>query len=155
MSKLLVSYFSASGRTKTVAEKIAGLVGADLFEIEPEQKYTDADLNWSDKQSRTSIEMKDTTCRPKISKKVENMGEYDTVIIGFPIWWYIAPKIINTFLEENDLTGKNIYIFVTSGGSTVTDTFQNLQREYPNLRFIKAQRFTGKESEDVYKSWLS
>lgn len=154
MNKLLISYFSASGRTKHVAEQLARLVKADLFEIEPEQKYTDADLNWSDKQSRTSIEMKDATCRPKISKRVENISEYDTVIIGFPIWWYIAPKIINTFLEENDLTGKNIYIFVTSGGSTVTDTFQNLQREYPNLRFIKAQRFTGKESDDVYKSWL-
>lgn len=155
MSKVLISYFSASGRTKKVAELIAKAVGGDLFEIEPVQKYTPVDLNWADKQSRSSLEMNDSACRPKIVNKVDNIEEYDKVILGFPVWWYIAPKIINTFLEENNLVGKKIYVFVTSGGSTVTETYQNLQKEYPNLQFKKAQRFTGKESEEVFKSWAA
>ena len=113
MSKILVSYFSASGVTKKVAVKVAESIKADLFEIEPVQKYTDEDLNWHDKKSRSSIEMQDKTSRPEIRNTVSNIDEYDTIIIGFPVWWYTAPTIINTFIEENNLEGKNVYVFVT------------------------------------------
>ena len=118
MRKVLVSYFSASGVTKRVAEKIAKAINGDLFEIEPTQKYTSEDLDWTNKQSRSSIEMQDKTFRPQILNKVSNIIEYDTVVLGFPVWWYTAPTIINTFIEENNLKEKNIYIFVTSGGSS-------------------------------------
>ena len=119
MSKILVTYFSASGVTKGVAEKIARATGGDLFEIEPVQKYTDEDLDWTNKQSRSTIEMNDKSFRPPVANKLTNPEQYDTVAIGFPVWWYTAPTIINTFIEENDLSGKNAYVFVTSGSSSV------------------------------------
>lgn len=125
MSKILVSYFSASGVTKKVAVKVAESIKADLFEIEPVQKYTDEDLNWHDKKSRSSIEMQDKTSRPEIRNTVSNIDEYDTIIIGFPVWWYTAPTIINTFIEENNLEGKNVYVFVTSGGSSSQGSFKD------------------------------
>ena len=112
MSNILVSYFSASGVTKGVAEKIANAVNGDLFEIEPVQKYTDEDLDWTNKRSRSTIEMNNRSFRPPVLNKVSNINEYNTVIIGFPVWWYTAPTIINTFIEENNLEGKNVYIFV-------------------------------------------
>ena len=104
MAKFLVSYFSASGVTKGVAEKIARAINGDLFEIEPAQKYTSEDLDWTNKESRSSIEMNNKSSRPKVARKVENLSEYDTVLIGFPVWWYTAPTIVNTFIEENDLS---------------------------------------------------
>ena len=154
MSKVLVSYFSASGVTKRVAEKIAKAINGDLFEIEPTQKYTSEDLDWTNKQSRSSIEMQDKTFRPQILNKVSNIIEYDTVVLGFPVWWYTAPTIINTFIEENNLKEKNIYIFVTSGGSSSEGSFKDLKNTYNNLNFIRNKRFTGRESDEDYINWI-
>ena len=154
MKKILISYFSASGITKNVAEKIKTAVEGDLFEIEPVEKYTPEDLDWTNKNSRSSKEMNNPTSRPKIVNKVSNLNKYDIIVIGFPVWWYIAPKIINTFIEENNLTNKKIYIFVTSGGTQEQESFVNLQKEYNNLNFISAKRFTGSEEQEIYKGWL-
>ena len=154
MRKVLVSYFSASGVTKRVAEKIAKAINGDLFEIEPTQKYTSEDLDWTNKQSRSSIEMQDKTFRPQILNKVSNIIEYYTVVLGFPVWWYTAPTIINTFIEENNLKEKNIYIFVTSGGSSSEGSFKDLKNTYNNLNFISNKRFTGRESDEDYINWI-
>ena len=154
MSKILVSYFSASGVTKNVAEKIANAINGDLFEIEPTQKYTLEDLDWTNKQSRSSIEMQDKTFRPQILNKVSNITEYDTVVLGFPVWWYTAPTIINTFIEENNLEGKKIYVFVTSGGSGSEGRFRDLKNTYKNLNFISNKRFTGRETDEDYINWI-
>lgn len=153
MKKILVSYFSASGNTKNVAEKIATAVNGDLFEIEPKEKYTDKDLDWMDKQSRSSIEM-NQNIKPEILNKVSNLNEYDTVLLGFPIWWYKEPTIIDKFLDENDMTNKNIFVFVTSGSSTIDSTYKSLKSNYPNLNFINGKRFKGNESIEEYKSWI-
>ena len=153
MSKILVSYFSASGNTKRVAEKVRDAVGGDLFEIEPKEKYTEADLNWMNKQSRSSIEMNENI-KPEIAQKVSNLEEYNTVCLAFPIWWYKEPTIIDKFLEENDMTGKNIYVFVTSGSSSIDSTYKSLKHNFPNLNFVSGMRFTGSESEEEYKKWL-
>lgn len=154
MSKILVSYFSASGVTKKVAVKVAESIKADLFEIEPVQKYTDEDLNWHDKKSRSSIEMQDKTSRPEIRNTVSNIDEYDTIIIGFPVWWYTAPTIINTFIEKNNLEGKNVYVFVTSGGSSSQGSFKDLKNTYKNLDFISDKRFKGNENPEEYINWI-
>ena len=154
MSKILVCYFSASGVTKGVAVKIANVVNGDLFEIEPVDKYTQADLDWTNKQSRSSIEMNDRSFRPPVLKKVDNINEYDTVVIGFPVWWYTAPTIVNTFIEENNLEGKNISVFVTSGSSGYEGSFNDLKNTYTNLKFINGRRFNGRESSEEYKNWM-
>ena len=154
MSKILVCYFSASGVTKGVAVKIANVVNGDLFEIEPVEKYTQADLDWTNKQSRSSIEMNDRSFRPPVLKKVDNINEYDTVVIGFPVWWYTAPTIVNTFIEENNLEGKNISVFVTSGSSGYEGSFNDLKNTYTNLKFISGRRFNGGESSEEYKNWM-
>ena len=154
MSKVLVSYFSASGVTKRLAEKIANAINGDLFEIEPTQKYTSEDLDWTNKQSRSSIEMQDKTSRPRILNKVSNITEYDTVVLGFPVWWYTAPRIINTFIEENNLEGKDIYVFVTSGGSNSEGSFKDLKNTYKNLNFISNKRFAGRETDEDYINWI-
>jgi len=122
MSRKLVAYFSASGVTAKVAEKLSEAIGADLYAIEPEVPYTKADLDWMDKKSRSTIEMNNPASRPAIAGKRDNMNDYDTVFVGFPIWWYVAPTIINTFLESYDLTGKTIIPFATSGGSDMGKT---------------------------------
>ena len=153
MNKFLVSYFSASGTTKKVAEKVATALNGDLFEIEPVKKYTSDDLDWMDKQSRSSIEM-NNNIKPEIAKKVSNLSDYDTVCLAFPIWWYKEPTIIDKFLEENDMTGKNIYVFVTSGSSPIDSTYRSLKNNFPNLNFISGKRFTGNESLDEYKDWI-
>lgn len=154
MSNKLIAYFSASGVTKKVAENIKTVTNADIFEIEPKEKYTSADLNWNDKSSRSSIEMNDKSSRPEIKNKVD-LSEYDAIIIGFPVWWYTAPTIINTFIEENNIKNKNIYVFVTSGGSGVTDSFNNLKNQYPENNWIKGVRLRGNESESTINEWLS
>ena len=151
---ILVAYFSATGTTKNVAIKLSNSINGELFEIEPVDKYTKEDLDWTNDQSRSSIEMKDKESRPKILSKVENINSYDTVIIGFPVWWYTAPTIINTFIEENDLSNKKIYIFVTSGGSSFGGSLKDLKSKYPNLNFVSGKRFTGVETLEEYKSWL-
>lgn len=154
MSKTLITYFSASGITKKVAEKICKSVEGDIFEIEPKEKYTKEDLEWHNKESRSSIEMNDKSSRPEVVRKVENLEDYDKVVIGFPVWWYTAPTIINTFIEENNLEGKEIYIFVTSGGSNADGSIKDLRKTYPNLNFVKSTRYTGAEYEEVYQTWI-
>jgi len=154
MNKTLVSYFSASGVTRSVAEKISKVVNADLFEIEPVNHYTSEDLDWNNEESRTTIEMNNKSSRPEIKNKVNNLNDYDTVIIGFPVWWYTAPTIINTFIEENDLTNKKVYIFVTSGGSSFGGSLKDLRNTYPNINFIDGKRFTGNETTEDILSWL-
>ena len=153
MNKVLVSYFSASGNTKNVASKFATAVNGDLFEIEPKEKYTSEDLNYMNKESRSSIEMTQNV-KPEIANKVSNIDEYDTVCLGFPIWWYKEPTIIDKFLDENDMTGKKIYVFVTSGSSPIDSTYESLQNNYPNLTFVDGKRFTGNETEEEYKNWI-
>ncbi len=154
MGKVLVSYFSASGVTKGVAEKIAKALDADLFEIEPVEKYTMQDLDWTNKDSRSSVEMNNRSFRPYVKNTVENVDEYDTIVLGFPVWWYTAPTIVNTFLEENDLSGKNVYVFVTSGSSDCEGSFNDLKNAYTNINFISGRRFKGNESEEEYRNWI-
>lgn len=132
MGKKLVAYFSASGVTKKVTETIAESAKADIFEIEPKVPYTKADLNWMDKKSRSSVEMNDKKFRPEIVKKDIDINNYDEIILGFPIWWYVAPTIINTFLEAYDFSGKKIILFATSGGSGFGNTVQDLQVSAPD-----------------------
>ncbi len=127
MSKKLVAYFSASGVTKVAAERLAKAAGADLFEIQPANPYTRADLDWTNKKSRSSVEMNDPNSRPEIAERLSNMEDYDTVFIGFPIWWYVAPTIINTFIENYDFSGKTIVPFATSGGSGMGKTVEILK----------------------------
>ncbi len=134
-SKVLVAYFSATGTTRAAAEKLAKAANADLYEIAPAQAYTAADLDWNDKSSRSTVEMQDPKSRPEIGGKQINTDGYDTVFIGFPIWWYVAPRIVNTFIESHDLKGKTIYLFATSGGSTVDGSLKELKKEYPDLDF--------------------
>ena len=154
MNNILVCYFSASGTTKNVALKVSEVLNAGLFEIEPVIKYTDEDLDWNDNNSRSSIEMQDKSSRPKIKNRVLNIDNYDTIIIGFPVWWYTCPTIINTFIEENDLKNKKIYIFVTSGGSSFGGSLKDLKNSYPDLNFINGKRFNINESEDEIKKLL-
>ena len=135
MKKTLVVYFSATGTTKAAAQRLATEHNADLYEITPEQPYTDADLDWRDKQSRSTIEMNDKTSRPAIKGTCENIADYDTVWIGFPIWWYTAPTIVNTFIEAHDLSGKTINVFATSGGSTVDGSYNDLKKAYPQYKW--------------------
>ena len=151
MSNVLVAYFSASGVTKRVAEKIAGENGYDIFEIVPEEIYTPADLDYMDKNSRSTIEMNDKSFRPPI-KQTCDVSSYDIVAIGFPVWWYTAPTIINTFIESVDLVGKRIKVFCTSGGSGVDKCVSDLQNTYPELDFARGMRFTGNVSKA--KQWI-
>ncbi len=155
MKKTIIAYFSASGVTKSVVLKMKDTVGCDIFEITPVNIYTNADLNWNDKQSRSSTEMEDKSSRPKVLNKLNNVGDYDNVVIAFPIWWGVAPRIINTFIEENNLNGKSLYILATSGGSGVSYALEDLKSTYPNLNFVKAKRFTGLENEKEYKEFIN
>lgn len=129
--KSLVAYFSASGVTAKAAEKIAAAAGADLYEIQPEEPYTPADLNWMDKKSRSTVEMNDPMCRPAIAEAVEDMKQYDTVWIGFPVWWYVEPRIVDTFLESYDFAGKKMIPFATSGGSGIQKAEKSLREHCP------------------------
>ena len=139
MSKKLVAYFSASGNTAALAKKLADAAGADLYEIKPAVPYTNADLNWQNKQSRSSVEMSDHSSRPAIADGDANIAAYDTVYIGFPVWWYIAPTIINTFLESYDFSGKRIILFATSGGSRFGKAVENLKVSAPNAEIIEGK----------------
>ena len=154
MSKILVSYFSASGVTKEVAEKVTDITGGDLFEIEPVNKYTKEDLDWTNQESRSSVEMNHPSSRPEEKNKVSNLDDYDTVLIGFPVWWDLAPTIINTFIEENNLENKKIYVFATSGGSSVINSFNTLKNTYRNLNFISAKRLSSNVSDSDITSWI-
>jgi len=141
MSRKLVAYFSASGVTASVAQILSESIGADLFRIEPEVPYTKADLDWMDKTSRSTLEMSNPNSRPAIERKCENMDEYDTIFVGFPIWWYVAPTIINTFLESYDLTGKTIIPFATSGGSDMGKTNEKLLHSCKNAILLEGKVF--------------
>lgn len=155
-NKSLVTYFSASGVTKKVAEKLAEAAGADLFEIKPEVAYTEADLNWMDKKSRSSIEMNDKSFRPAIAEKCNNMADYDVVYVGFPIWWYVAPTIINTFLESYDFSGKTIVLFSTSGGSGFGNTVAELKGSVSDTTVIKEGKvFNSGINKDQLLSWVN
>ena len=154
MSRKLVAYFSASGVTAKVAETLSEAIGADLYEIEPEVPYTKEDLDWMDKQSRSTIEMNDPASRPAIAGKRDNMDDYDTVFVGFPVWWYIAPTIINTFLESYDLTGKTIIPFATSGGSGMGKTNEKLQPSCPNSKLIEGRVFKKSASKSELAAWV-
>ena len=154
MDNVLVVYFSASGVTRKVADRLARTIRADQYEIEPVNKYTGVDLDWHDKRSRTTIEMEDKTARPEMKEKHIGLEKYDTIILGFPVWWYTAPRIINTFIESNNLEGKKVYVFVTSGGSGSEGSFKDLKENYPNINFISSRRLRGTETEDDYKEWI-
>ena len=151
--KTLVTYFSASGVTRNVAKQLATSIGADLFEITPEQPYTDADLDWRDKNSRSTLEMNDKSSRPAIKDGgiVKNLDQYDVVYVGFPIWWYTAPTIINTFIEANDFTGKTIVPFATSGGSTIERACQDLKAAYPNYKFGEGKLLNQFDRNEIEK----
>ena len=149
----LVAYFSATGTTMEAATKLAKVADADLHEIVPTERYTSADLNWHDKNSRSSVEMADKSSRPAIANKVKNMEQYDTVFVGFPIWWYIAPTIINTFLEQYDLTGKTVVPFFTSGGSGAGETLNYLKPSAPNANW-KEPKSLNNLSEAEMKTWV-
>ncbi len=155
MSKKLVAFFSASGVTKTVAEKIAESADADLFEIVPAQPYTKADLDWTDSSSRSSVEMKNKSFRPEIKDSSIDISEYDTVYLGFPIWWYVAPTIVNTFLEKYDFSGKEIIVFATSGSSGMGNTVAGLKPSAPSARWGKAERLSADISQSDIDKWVN
>lgn len=154
MHKILVAYFSASGVTKGVAQRLAKAAGADLFEIRPAVPYTQADLNWTDKKSRSSVEMNDPLSRLEIAEKLPNMADYDTVFIGYPIWWYVAPHIINTFVESYDLSGKTLVAFATSGGSGIGKTVEELKKLYPDANW-KDGKLLNNISDKELVDWAS
>ena len=154
MSKTLVAYFSASGVTEKTAAKVAAAANADLFEIKPEVPYTKADLNWNDPKSRTTIEMKDPSSRPAVTGSVENMAQYDTVIIGFPIWWYTAPTIIKTFLEAYDFSGKKIALFATSGGSGLGNTAKDLAPCVSASAVFASEKLLNRASDADIAAWV-
>ena len=155
MGKTLVAYFSASGVTKKLAQTLADAIGADLFEIEPKVPYTKADLNWMDKQSRSTIEMQDPASRPEIAGSCANIADYDTVFVGFPIWWYVAPTIVNTFLESCDLTGKTVVPFATSGGSAMGGTNKALAPSCRSARLLEGEVFRSSTSADTLREWAA
>ena len=152
MAKKLVAYFSASGVTSKLAKALAEATGADLFEIQPAVPYTSADLDWMNKKSRSSVEMSNPDSRPEIGSKVADMGQYDTVFIGFPIWWYVAPTIINTFLESYDFSGKKVVTFATSGGSGMGKTDSILKKCAPTAEWKDGKRF-GRVDKNELKAW--
>ena len=154
MKKILVAYFSASVETKKLAKTIAGVTGGDLFEIAPQVPYTAADLDWMDAGSRSTVEMKDKKSRPAMAGQVQDMGQYETVFVGFPIWWYQAPRIIETFLESYDFTGKKVVPFATSGGSGLGKTEDILKAVCPAAQWLPGKRLRSGESAGAVQGWV-
>ncbi len=156
MKKVLVAYFSASGETARLAKTIADLTDGKLYEIQPREPYTSADLNWNDKNSRSSVEMNDLASRPEIANRVENMENFDVVFVGFPIWWYVAPTIISTFLESYDFSGKTVIPFATSGGSGMGKTDSILHECCSeSTSWCPGRRLTSRESKASVQSWIN
>lgn len=155
MSKVLVAYFSASGVTRKMAERLAKEIGADLFEIKPEIPYTNADLDWQNRKSRSSVEMNDRSCRPVISSKVEDMGQYEVVFVGFPVWWYREPSIIDSFMEDYDFSKKIIVPIATSGGSQIGDSGKNMQALALGAKVVNGKRFAANTSGKELAAWAS
>ncbi|MBR2183012.1 MAG: flavodoxin [Acidaminococcaceae bacterium] len=153
MNKTLVAYFSASGTTANVAKTMSEAIGADLFEIKPETPYTSADLNWQNKNSRSSVEMNDRSSRPAIGVKVADMSQYNVVFVGFPVWWYREPSIIDTFMESYDFTGKTVIPFATSGGSGLGDAPANMQKLAKGAKVLNGKRFSSSASASELKTW--
>lgn len=153
MSKL-VAFFSASGSTRKLAKNLAEVLGADIYEIKPAVTYTGRDLNWNDSKSRSSVEMADINSRPELADKNAPVDKYDTIFLGFPIWWYVAPHIINSFLESYDFAGKKIVVFATSGGSGFGETLSQLKPSAPNAKWIMTQVFRGRVDKDVLSNWI-
>ena len=153
--KILVAYFSATGTTKGVAEHIANGLNADIYEIVPEEAYTDADLDYNDNNSRTTIEMNDSDARPAISGSVENMEQYDIIFVGYPIWWGEAPRIVSTFMESYDFSGKTIVPFCTSGGSGIGSSASNLERLTSGATWLDGRRLNGSDSQDTVMEWVN
>ena len=151
--KTLVAYFSASGVTAKAAKALAEAAGADLFEIVPAQSYTRADLNWMDKKSRSTLEMNDRASRPAIASTVGDMAQYDRVFVGFPVWWYREPSIIDTFLESYDFSGKTLIPFCTSGGSGLGETADNFRRLAPGAKVLEGKRLTRRDSAQTLRAW--
>ena len=152
--KKLVAYFSPTGTTAHLAQTLAEAVGADIFEIKPAIPYKPADLNWMDKKARSTIEMSDPASRPEIAVKRDNMKDYDTIFVGFPIWWYVAPTIINTFLESYDLTGKTIIPFATSGGSNIGKTNERLAPSCKGAKLMDGKVFKGSVGHQELAAWV-
>lgn len=155
MAKNLVAYFSASGSTRKLANNLAEVVGADIYEIKPAIPYTGKDLNWNNSQSRSSVEMQDKNSRPELADKNLKVSDYDVIFLGFPIWWYVAPHIINTFLESYDFSDKKIVLFATSGGSGFGETVKNLQPSSPNAKFIQGEVFRSNTDKNTLKNWIT
>ena len=155
MSKKLVAYFSASGTTARLAETLAEAIGADIFEIKPEVPYTKADLNWMDKKSRSTTEMNDLSFRPAIADRNAGVENYDVIFVGFPIWWYIAPTIINTFLESYDFAGKTVVLFATSGGSGLGRTAADLKPSAPGAVIREGKLLNGRQTKDSLAAWAN
>ena len=151
--KILVAYFSASGVTAKAAWKLSEAAGADLYEIKPKVPYSSADLDWTNKKSRSSVEMNDPTFRPAIAGKLEGMDQYDLVFVGFPIWWYVAPTIVNTFLEKYDFSGKKIILFATSGGSGFGNTVKELQPSAPNSEIVEGKLLNRANKQEI-ENWV-
>ncbi|MBQ2954870.1 MAG: NAD(P)H-dependent oxidoreductase [Clostridia bacterium] len=153
MNKTLVAYFSASGVTGSAARTLADALNADLYEIAPAVPYTDADLDWRNMNSRSSLEMKDKTSRPEIADTPVNIEDYDTILVGFPIWWYVAPTIVNAFLEKHDFSGKKIILFATSGGSGFGKTVESLKDSAPGAAIEEGMLQRGRQDMDAWKTW--
>ena len=153
MGKTLVAFFSATGTTERAAKALAEAAGADLFRIEPEVAYTSADLNWQDKQSRSSVEMNNERARPTIVSTVSNMGDYDTVFVGFPVWWYVEPRIVDTFLESADFAGKTIVPFATSGGSGTGRAAEHMQQIVPGAKVQAGMLLNGSLNPTSLRDW--
>ena len=153
MSKKLVAYFSASGTTAAAAENLAKAAGADLYEIKPAVAYTRADLNWQDKNSRSSVEMRDKSSRPELADTNANIAEYDTIFVGFPVWWYVAPTIINSFLEAYDFSGKKVVLFATSGGSGFGKAVSGLQPSAPKAEIVEGEILNGRPNAAKLKAF--
>lgn len=152
MSQTLIAYFSATGRTASIADALSSTMEADVFEINPAVAYTNEDLNWNNDQSRSSLEMKDSSSRPKISNHVEDMSKYDTVFIGFPIWWYREPSIIDTFIDSYDFTNKKVLLFCTSGGTGIESAVSNVKKMIPEAISVEGKRLSNiKEA----KQWIN
>ncbi len=152
-SSILVAYFSATGTTRSVAQKLAEGLHADLYEIVPEEPYTDADLNYNDRGSRTSIETDDPSCRPAIAGELPDLTAYSTILIGYPIWWGDVPRIVSSFVENVDLTGKNIAVFFTSGGSGLGSSMKHLEQQAGAGNWLEGKRFSGHAGTEELTAW--
>lgn len=152
MNKTLVAYFSAEGTTKKRAEQLAETIHADLYEIVPKKRYSEEDLNWMNKRSRVTLESKDPSARPEITE-TKDLSGYERVVIGFPIWWYTAPRIIETFLEQNDFSNKEVYLFATSGGSSIDKATEDLKKQYPSIHIVSGKLLNTFDETEV-KKWM-